>query len=683
MGFSVGSLSTSVSDLGLSVGSFSTSLSDLGFSVGSLSTSVSDLGFSVGSLSTSVSDLGFSVGSLSTSVSDLGFSVGSLSTSVSNVNTSLTSLYNSVTYLYGQMQTNPEAQSFQIQTVQGALETFNGSSASGILDNFPIVFDVTGASKTKFRPFYMNTSNSHFFTTTNFVRRNGLMVTNDDYDVTLHSFFQTNTQLYDYLLIDAARIPLVSGSSIRVFNDWSPTSITYGTTSVAAVKPAFSLTGCSYSMFPPGTNSWALSACQPMFQAIQSRSDFSTVYVARGYVDVQSLSASFPSASLYWAFVPTNSVTSLSAPEMSSYILNSNSQLDLSLNIRQIQTASASYFVPLLPNEDSWNIILNAKSATQYSLSAGLGNFPSVDGITWGSQTSLSFIGGFEWNTSLSYFSMSANQFFFFYSNSNAVGSSMSDGIYYCVNSHSCTSAASVTADGSFTFNETGFHLLDATALELQYGLIRVFDGAASDQSISSAFDSISALQSISFNLHPFELDPLTMITEAKIGRIISTVQPQENLTLVNKSPSVLYWEKDRYAKIPSILNPSNVTVSTFIYSPILLSETTNGFLLWTSLSGPFQTVTMKLDSVTFYDYTSTDSLHLVFPTKISTLTNPINMGALTFTYNNAGSKSVAVTIPNTTTFPGGSFSFDVVFNTFPDSLWMSYSDAVFIEAGY
>ena len=676
----MGSLSTSVSDLGFSVGSLSTSVSDLGFSVGSFSTSLSDLGFSVGSLSTSVSDLGFSVGSLSTSVSDLGFSVGSLSTSVSDVNTSLSSLYNSVTYLYGQMQTNPEAQSFQIQTVQGALERFNGSSVSTMLDTFPVVFDVTGASKTKFRPFYMNTSHSHFFTTTNFVRRNGLIVTNDDYDVTLHSSFQTNTELYDYLLIDAARIPLVSGSSIRVFNDWSPTSITYGTSSVATVKPAFSLTGCSYTMFPPGTNSWAQSACLPMFQAIQSRSDFSTIYVARGYVDIQSLSTSFPSASLYWAFVPTNSVTSLSAPEMSSYILNSNSQLDLTLNIRQIQTASASYFVPLLPHEDSWNIILNAKSATQYSFSAGLGNFPNLDGPTWGSQTSLSFIGGFEWNTSISYFSMSTGQFLFFYSDSNNINITSSDGIYYCADSVKCNGIIS-SFDNSVTFQlQSQFHGLSAASLTAAYGLLRVFDGT---ETFTGAFDSISALQSISFNLHPFELDPLTMITEAKIGRMISTVQPQENLTLVNKSPSLRYWEKDRYAKIPSILNPSNVTVSTFIHSPILLSETTNGFFLWTSLSGPFQTVTMKLDSVTFYDYTSTDSLHLVFPAKISTLTNPINMGGLTFTYNNAGSKSVAVTIPNTTVFTGGSFSFDVVFNTFPDSLWMSYSDAAFLEEGY
>ena len=620
---------------------------------------LSSLSFSLSSFSTYLTGLpDFST--VSTSLSDISTSL----TALPDFTTSLSDLKTSLSAVVGGGGTT-EAQTFQLDAASGALGAYNHASQSQLFSHFPTTLDISGNS----RPFYMDTNNEHFFTTTKLFRGNGLFITADDSTVTLFDSF-SGSFTKEHILIDAKRQNLVKGSAIRIFNDWDPTSLSVGTFTVATVEPVFSLTGCSYSMFPPGPNMWASSSCRTLAETIQTNQDLSTIYVMRGYSDFQSQSISFPSASLYWAFRPGDSLTSLSAPEVSSYYVRQD-ELDLTRNPRL--TSISSYFVPLLPNEDSWALLrISSVSASatvyQYNSQSGLGNFNNYGDVFFGSQTSLSYIGGFEWNTSLSSFVMNPNQFLFFYSDSNNVSSlTYGDNIYFCGGTL-CTQMVTGSMATSYTF-QSGFHTLSALDLLNTYSLIRVYE-----DTFPGAFDSITELQSVSLYNHPFSLTTLTMITSALKGHVLGDVQPQENLTFVNKSLSTNYSVSDKYSKIPSILNPADVQLNAPLLSPFLYKESNTTLLLYNSTTGPYRTVTIRLDTVSFNTYSGGNQLSLTFNTSFSTINNFVNFGD-TPTANTAdNNRTVNIVVPNIEFSISSPFSVDIVFNDFPSSLLMSYS---------
>jgi hypothetical protein len=632
-------------------------LSSVSFSLSSYSTFLSGLP-DLGSFSTSLSDISTSVSGVATLVGGFPDFI-TIATSLSDLKTSLSAVVGG-----GGGGSTTEAQTFQLDAASGALGAYNHASQSQLFSHFPTTLDISGNS----RPFYMDTNNEHFFTTTKLVRGNGLFITADDSTVTLFDSF-SNSFTKEYILIDAKRQNLVKGSAIRVFNDWDPTSLSVGTFTVATVEPLFSLTGCSYSMFPPGPNMWASSSCRTLAQTIQTNQDLSTIYVMRGYSDFQSQSATFPSASLYWAFRPGDSLTSLSAPEVSSYYVRQN-ELDLTINPRL--TSISSYFVPLLPNEDSWALLrISSVSASatvyQYNSQSGLGNFGNYGEVFFGSQTSLSYIGGFEWNTSLSSLVINKNQFLFFYSDSNNVSPvSYSDNIYLCVGD-SCTQIVTGSM-GSYTL-QTGFHSMSANDLLTTYTLIRSYEDF-----FGGALDSITLLQSVSLYNHPYSLTTLTMITSALKGHVLGDVQPQENLTFVNKSLSTNYSVSDKYSKIPSILNPSDVLLNAPLLSPFVYKESNTNFVLYNSTTGPYRTVTIRLDTVSFNSYSGANQLSLTFNHSLTSVTNFVNFGGGPSILVANDSKTVNIGIPYVEFSISSAFSFDIVFNDFPSSLLMSYT---------
>ncbi len=628
----------------------------------------------------SLNALGITVNSNTATLTSYSTALGEVSTSHSNVllqfaslSTSLTDIKTSLSLLGGGGSSITEAQSFQLESMDTALMDYKGESISGLYPYFPTF--INPESDMSFRPFYMNVNDPHFFTTSKLIRNNGLVMTNDNSTGALNASFTSGTQK-DRILIDTARNPLTKSSAVRVFNDWEPTSLSIGTVTVATLKPAFSISNCSYSMFPEGPNMWVSSSCHTQAQQIQENQDLSTVYVFKGYSDYQSLSSAHSHSSIYWAFFPGYSLTDLTyGPELNSYVKylsDTEYVLDPSKNPLQayyIDTynVQGSYFTPLIANEDSWGMGVYDIPVIQYSSRTGLSNFSNLSQAFLGSQTSLSFIGGFTSVTSLTDFTMTKNQFLFYRTAMDGNLLPYVDGFYFCAGTLCSNIAVRPDTLSSYTFH-TDFMSLTHADLFTTYSLIKVHDGSA----IGTALTSISILQSTSLYNHPFSLTSLTMITDAYVSQVLGDVQPQENLTFVNKSISTSHFTNDKYSKIPSILNPSNVIVNEPTYTPYIYANSSSVFQLWSSVSGPYKTVTVRLDSLSLLDYVG-PNLDLYFNHSISSLTDFSNGSFSNWGYNDNSSKSVNIIIPQFSTF-NGSFSFNVLFNDFPSTLQMSYT---------
>jgi hypothetical protein len=362
-----------------------------------------------------------------------------------------------------------------------------------------------------------------------------------------------------------------SHTMIRVFNNTSivPEPSSYTTMSVVNTRQFFSWTGCSYSLnavqdSPVG---WSLTCGSFTFGGMGGiTQDNSTVYVFGSYVS-DLIGEQPPGTLLYWGLNPGTNQSVPLAPDKLSYLF-SDSKLDIDANPeitplrpRSSDLSITEFYVPLLPNEDFYQV-LQTGSTSQYQSNTGFGNWPNASGLNLLSMTSASFIGAYSYQGSYSTFSFLPGQFIMYSSLSGSNTNPGEDNLYFCAG----TLCSSIAADsgGVFRMTDSQFWLLDNADLLTTYSLLKG----------GTAFYSLTQFVSSSFIGNPFSMnyDHLGQnIGKGLVyGENIGAVLPKENITFLHRTTSLFsentgpnYKSAPYYYKIPSVINPGLLSTNS------------------------------------------------------------------------------------------------------------------------